>query len=272
LKFKLIFAISNIALLLFLFSLVFFPYHLLGASFSASFLKMNWPLILAWVILFIVLNIYFFTNKKLFLLLEKEDWPALICYLEEKIIQKGRYNSRFVRLLAHSYLVLSDSAAVMSLENKTAVNRPAVVDANVLVFGTARILGNDISGAQRFFQIRKETAKTALKDWVAWYYGFSLLLNRKTEEAIREFSLLASSSKDGVVTALSSYFLQKNLHGLLPQFRQEFREISEAGRKRVLKSIPKMKTWKRVVDLLSTEIHAAAIAKHLEDAGIWLFS
>jgi len=272
LKFKLIFIISNIALLLFLASLVFVPYYILGSSLSASFWRMNLPLILVWAALFSVLYIYYFDNKKLFLLLEKEDWPALICYLEERIISKGRYSSRLVRLLANSYLVLSDSASVMNLENKTAINKPALVDANVLVFGTARILGNDIAGAVHFFKTRKETAKAALKDWVSWYYGFSLLLNRQNEEAIKEFSNLASHSTDGVVTALSSYFLQQNIFALLPQFRQEFRGVSEAGKKRALDAMPKMKAWRREIDQLSAEIHAAVISKYLKDTGIWLYS
>jgi hypothetical protein len=232
---------------------------------------MNWPLILVWVFLYFALNFFYFTNKKLFLLLEKEDWPALACYLEERVIQKGRYNSRFVRLLATSYLVLSDSAAVMSLENKVAVNKPALIEANALVFGTARILGNDIAGALNFFKARKDTAKAGQKDWVAWYYGFSLLLNRQTEDAVMEFSLLASSSKNGVVTALSSYFLQRNIYIIMPQLRQKFREISELGKERALKAMPRMEYWKREIERLATEIHAAAISKILEDTGIWLF-
>jgi len=233
---------------------------------------MNLPLILVWLFLFLALNIFYFTNKKLFLLLEKEDWPALICYLEERIISKGRYNSRLVRLLVNSYLVLSDSAAVMSLENKVAINKPALIDANVLVFGTARILGNDIAGAVRFFKIRKETAKPAFKDWVSWYYGFSLLLNRQIEPAVKEFAVLASSSMDGVIIALSSYFLQQNVYAMPPQLRQGLREISEEGKKKALTAIPKMKAWKREIDGLYTEIHVAAISKYLADTAIWLFS
>jgi hypothetical protein len=233
---------------------------------------MNWPVFLVWVFLFLGLNVFYLANKKLFSLLEKEDWPALICYLEEQVIQKGRYSSRLVRLLANSYLVLSDSDSVISLENKTAINKPALVDDNVLVFFLFRVLGNDIEGALRFFKTRKEAAKPALKDWVAWYYGFTLLLNRQIEDAVKEFSLLASMSKDGVVTALSAYFLQQNLYIVLPQFRQEFRDILSAGRKRALDAMPKIEAWKREVNRLSNEIHAAAIAKYLEDTGIWLFT
>jgi hypothetical protein len=244
----------------------------MGPSFSITFWKMNWPLILVWVLLIAALNVYYFANKKLFLLLEKEDWPALVCYLEERVIQKGHYSSRLVRLLATSYLVLSDSASVMSLENKTAVRKPALVDAHSLVFGAARILGNDAAGALRFFKTRKDSAKAHSKDWLAWYYGFSLLLNRQVEDALREFSLLASSSRDGVVTALSSYFLAKNLQIIMPQLRHEFREISELGKKRALEAMPKMEAYKREVSRLSTEIHAAAVAKFLEDAGLWLYA
>jgi len=272
LKFKLIFALSNIALLLFLASLGLIPYFVMGPSFSLSFWRMNWPLILVWVFLFFALNIFYFANKKLFLLLEKEDWPALICYLEEFVIKKGRYNSRLVRLLTNCYLVLSDSASVMSLENKVAINKPAIVEANALVFGTARILGDDIAGALHFFKTRKDSAKAGIKDWVAWYYGFSLLLNRQIEDSLMEFSRLASSSRNGVVTALSSYFLQQNIYTILPQLRHEFREISELGKKRALKAMPKIEAWKREIDRLSTGVHAAAIARFLEDTGIWLYS
>jgi hypothetical protein len=271
-KFKLIFTISNIALFLFLILLGFIPYFIMGPSFSVSFWKMNWPLILGWVILIIGLNIFFLANRKLFSLLEKEDWPALIGYLEEKVIQKGNYSSRLVRLLANCYLVLSDSVSVMSLENKVAINKPALLDANALIFGTARILGNDNAGALHFFKTRKDSAKAEPKDWVAWYYGFSLLLNKQTEDAVMEFSLLAASSRDGVVTALSSYFLERNIHGIMPQLRQKFREISELGRKRALDAMPKIEAWKREINRLSTEIFAAAIAGFLEDTRIWLYS
>jgi hypothetical protein len=160
----------------------------------------------------------------------------------------------------------------MSLENKVAINKPAILDSNALVFGTARVLGNDIAGALHFFKMRKDRVKAEHKDWAAWYYGFSLLLNRQTEEAAREFSLLASSSRHGVVTALSSYVIEKNIQKISPQLRHEFREISELGKKRALEALPKIEAWKREISRLSTEIYAAAIAKILEDTGIWLYS
>ena len=270
-KFKSIFILFCLTLLLFLAVLVFMPLMILGPSLSESFWRINWPLILILVVLFIAFNIFYFSNRKLFLLLEKEDWPALVRYLEDRVIQKGKYSSRLVRLLANSYLVLSDSQAVMSLESKVALAKPSLIDTNVLIFGTARILGQDISGAIRFYQLRKDTVKPYLKDWVHWYHGFSLLLNRQYEEAGGEFSVLSRISKDGVVAALSSYFLSETIASALPERWQEFRDTASAGRERVLKTLPELKNWKREVSRLSTEIHAAALSKYMEETGRWLY-
>ena len=270
-KFKSIFILFSVTLLFFIAVLVLLPFFLLGTSFSESFWRFNWPLLAVLLVLYIVFNIFYFTNRRLFLLLEKEDWPALVRYLEDKVIQKGRFTSRMVRLLANSYLVLSDSAAVMSLENKTAVARPSLIDANALVFGTARILGKDISGAVRFFEARKNTVKAGLKEWVRWYHGFALLLNRQFEEAGEEFSLLVKMSKDGVITALSSYFLSQTIARALPEKEYEYTEISNAGRERVKKAMPSLKSWNREVSRLSMEIHAAALSKYMEETGRWLY-
>jgi len=236
------------------------------------FWQVNWPLILVLVILLLAFNVFYFTNRELFMLLEKEDWPALVRYLEDRVIQRGRYSPRLVRLLANSYLVLSDSAAVMNLESKVAIAKPALVDANILVFGTARILGKDIPGAVRFFQTRRDKAKAGLKEWVRWYHGFALLLDRQFEGAADEFSLLARVAKDGVITGLSSYFLKEILARTLPEKEQELRNVSTSGRERVLQTLPRLKNWNKEISGLSTEIHAAALSKYIEEASRWLYA
>ena len=259
-------------MLVFLAVLILLPYIMIGPSLTESFWRINWPLIIFLILLFLGFNIFYFTNRKLFLLLEKEDWPALVRYLEDKVIQKNKYSTRLVRLLANSYLVLSDSASVMSLENKAAIAKPSVIDANILIFGTARILGGDINGAIRFFETRKDTAKAEFREWVHWYHGFSLLLDRQFEKAGESFSLLARFSKDGVISGLSSYFLFTTIAPALFEKREEYYENSAEGRERVHKALPKIESWKKEVSKLSTEIHAAAISKYLEETGNWLYN
>jgi hypothetical protein len=270
-KFKYIFIILNLTLFVFISILALMPLFLAGTPGLTSW-QTNLPFVLFLKLILIAFNAFYFINRRLFFLLEKEDWPALVRYLEDRIIQKGRYSPRLVRLLANSYLVLSDSAAVMSFENKVAIAKPALVDANVLLFGAARILGKDISGAIRFFEVRKNTAKSETRDWVRWYYGFSLLLSRQTEKAAAEFSLLAQLSKDAVITALSSYFLEDTLSRALPEHGPELQSISKRGSERVLKALPRQKDWEREVSRLSAEIHAAILSKYMKETGRWLYA
>ena len=270
-KFKSIFILLNITLVLFFVILVFLPLVMLGSSFAATFWKTNWLQVLILGVLFFAFNIFYFTNKRLFLLLEKEDWPALVRYLEERVIQKGRYSPRLVRLLANSYLVLTDSAAVISLENKVALAKPSLIEANVLIFGTARILGKDISGAVRFFETHMDSAKASTKEWVRWYHGFALLLDRQFEKAGEEFTFLARTSKDGIIAGLASFFLRETLATAVMEKEQEYKEVSVLGKGRVLAVMSKLKDWNKEISHLSTEIHVAALAKYLKDASNWLY-
>ena len=261
----------NIVLLILLLTIILVPLYVLGPSFSLSVWRINWPFFAVWVLIFSLFNVFYFTNRQLFFLLEKEDWPVLISYLEGRVIQRGNYSPRLVRLLANSYLVLSDSSAVTSLENKLAIVKPALLNANALVFGTARILENDISGAIRFLETRKATVKNKLKDWVFWYCAFALLLNRQFETAAADFSFLVRESKDGIITALSSYFLSESMTLVLPANEGQFRKISEEGRGRVLEALPTYESYKKEVSRFSTEIHVAFISRYLDESGRWLY-
>jgi hypothetical protein len=226
---------------------------------------------LIFAIFFFAFSLFYFINRRLFSLLEKEDWPALARYLENKVLQKGRYSPRLVRLLANTYMVLSDSGAVMNLENKTAIAKPGLVDSNALLFGTARILGKDISGAVHFFESRVDKVKSGISEWVRWYHGFTLLLDSRFEKAGDEFAFLARVSKDAVITALSSYFLSEYIAHISGEREKEFREISSDARERMRRAMPQIKNWNKEVSRLSTEIHAAAISKYLAEACRWLY-
>ena len=270
-KFKSIFILLNLTLLLFLGILIVSPLLIMDSAFVGVFWQNNWPFILILVLILLGFNTFYARNRQLFLLLEKEDWPALVRYLEDLVIQRGRYSQRLVRLLANTYLVLADSAAVMSLENKTAIAKPALIDANVLLFGTARILGKDISGAVRFFALRKEKVKGPDREWARWYHGFSLLLDHQFEKAAGEFSLLARVSQDAIIAGLSSHFLNGTIAKALPEKERELRELSSQGRERVLKGLSDAKNWEQETARISSEIHAAVLSKYMEETAHWLY-
>jgi hypothetical protein len=263
--------VFNVFLIAFVSILCLVPFFILGASFSHSFWLSNWYLLLVFILILAAVDSYYFVNRRLFLLLEKEDWPALVYYLEEKVIHRGKYTPRLVQLLANTYLVLSDSVAVMSLEKKVAIARPSLLESNALVFGAARILGRDISGAVRFFGARLESGKPAERQWLRWYYGFSLLLNRQFEEAGEEFVRLAAASGNGIVAGLSSFFLADTLAAALPEKADTFKAAAAEGRNRVLGALPQRKKWIRETGKIRAEVYAAALSKYLDDTGSWLY-
>jgi hypothetical protein len=271
LKFKSICIVFNIIMLFFLAFFCLLPRFFLGAAFSGNFVRGLWPLALVFLLVLGGFDVFYILNRRLYFLLEREDWPALSLYLEDRVVKQGHFSPRLVRILAGAYLALADSAAVVSLENKTAIARPALVEENLLLFGAARILAGDIEGAIRFFGLRREGAQKSLLPWVRWYHGFALLLDRRYAPAADEFTALASRSSNALVTGLSAFFLSDTLMRKLPERGPELLLAAEEGKGRVLKILPRLGDWKKEAEKNMAEIHAAVLGKYIEDAGRYMY-
>ena len=217
-------------------------------------------------LILVCLGIFFLFNYRLFSLLEREDWPALAYYLEQKIYVKGRYSVQNVRILAGSYMVVSDYPSVLKLESKTMLVKPDIIKKNALIFGSARVLNGSYKEAAAFF-------KTYLgkDEWVRWFYNFSLLLDGAFSQVEPEFLSLARYSGNVLITGLSAFFLTNNLarHSQNPE---ECRAVSESGRSRVVDLLKKEDNWKKEADKMRTEIHIAIIRKYIDEVGKWLFA
>ncbi|MDR2477579.1 MAG: hypothetical protein LBD18_07330 [Treponema sp.] len=269
-KFKYIIIFFNILIIFVLSFVAVLPFAVFGMDMTAAFWQSAWPLALVLIASLAGLNSFFLMNRRLFMLLEREDWPALTEYLENKIYHKGYYASRHVRLLLNSYLVLSDFGGALQLENKVAIAKPALLDANAIIFGAARILGGDARAAADFFQLRLEKGKIKEAQWLRWYYGFSLVLARLFDRAEEEFRALVLSSNEPLITGLSAFFLS----GTLLKYsvnQAECRSLAVKGRERVVKALKNGEGWKRQAARIETEVHAAIIKKYIDEAGAWLF-
>jgi len=277
LKFKYLIIAFGIIIVIIISVAVFFPVLLSGngqRNFStgeASLRYILFPLLIFMVLLLGCMSIYFFINYRLFSLLEREDWPALAYYLENKIYVKGKFSAKNVRLLASSYLVISDFQSVLKLEAKTQLAKPSEISRNTLLFGSARILGGNYSEAAVFFQSNIEKCKPSDKQWVRWFYGFSELLSGSFRSAEPEFSSLAVSSNDVLITGLSAYFLHSSIQKKSAD-PEKCRGLSVSGKERVIASIKNIKNWNKEVSKAGTDIHIAIIRKYIEEARQWIFT
>ncbi|MDR0997506.1 MAG: hypothetical protein LBL70_00430 [Treponema sp.] len=258
-KFKLIFVVFNIAILVFLLLICFMPFFAFG--YGGAFHPSVWPLALFLLAVLAFFDVYYGLNYRLFSLLEREDWPALSAYLEEQVLRKGRYSKRLVNLLATTYLVMSDIPAVTALENRIGMAKPALLERGALVFGVARLLGKDYAGAVRFFSPRIGKGG----NWPHCYYAFALLLDRKPKEAAEQFQLLAAASANPLISGLAAWFLAEGPGG--PYAAAE----GEKNRLRVRKSLKKRAAWDAELGKLESEVYAAVLRKYINRAGDWIF-
>ena len=272
LKFKYLIIAFSAIIIIILLAAIFLPYLFTGGQtdLRVNFRYITLPLFAVIVLLLICVSVFFFLNYRLLSLLEREDWPALSCYLEQKIYTKKQYNARYVRLLASSYLVMSDFLSVIKLEGKTALAKPSAVKENVLVFGSARVLSGKYGEAASFFKSYISKRKGREKEWVRWFYGFSHLLGGAFTSAEPEFSSLAVSSKDAIITGLSCYFLFHSVEKYSSK-PTECRGFAENGRTRVMKSLKDIYGWNAEVSKIGSDIHIAIIKKYIDSAGVWLF-
>jgi len=244
-----------------------------GADVVSKIRLMTLPMLIFMVVLLVGMGIFFFFNYRLLSLLEREDWPALAYYLEQKCFTKGQYTNRNVRLLASSYLVLTDYASVLKLESKTMLANSSAVGKNILLFGTARILSGNYKDAAAFYKTYLDKGKLSRKEqqWTRFFYGFSFLLSGAFKLSQPEFTSLAISSNDGIITGLSAYFLNKTIARYVDNTAGCV-AASESGRSRVLKALKKSASWKKEAAKLGSDIHVAIIKRYIDETGDWLYA
>jgi hypothetical protein len=270
LKFKFLVIIFNTIIIFFLSAIALLPLIFLGPDFALGFWRTGWPLAGILAAALIGLNVFFLANRRLFRMLEREDWPALVDYLEQEVIGKGHYAPRKVKLLLNSYLVMGEVSEVLRLESKLIIAKPALVDANAQVLGAARIFGGDPKGAVEFFRTRLSRVSAKDSQWLHWYYGFSNILAGAFSEAETEFKPLAQSSSDALITGLSAYFLASTLRSRSAG-PSDCEAAAEEGRKRVRQALKNTAGWRNEASKLQAEVHTLLIKKYLDEAGNWIF-
>lgn len=270
-KIKYLTVAFSIFFIIFVFLIGALPSLLLGPALSASVRNITLPISIVLVLGLTSAYVMFVLNYRLLSLLEREDWPALAYYLEQKIFKKGQYSGRNVKLLASSYLIMTDFPSVLNLESKVMPANPSAIEKNILIFSTARILSGNYKDAAHFLKNNFGKDIPKQDQWVRWFYGFCQMLTGAFTQAEEELSSLAISSPDAIVTGLSAYFLETCLAGHSMD-AAGCRAASEKGRQRVISALKGIENWKRENMKMGTEIYVSIIKKYIEEAGNWLYS
>lgn len=263
-KFKIIFILFNVVILVSFLVIYFMPLIMLGWDYTRVFWGRNWGLPVLFVAIIGLLNAYFLLNWKLFTMLEREDWPALTAYLERRIFTKKLIISQQVRILVNAYLVRSDLDAIEKLEKFIKEQKPRILPRFALAFGIPYLLRNDSEQMEAYFSA---FADSGGRDgpWIRWNYGFALILQGKKDGAADVLTRLCRDKTEPVLTLLSAYLLDS----LKPEDDESLGLVAQ-GRGRLQKRYtPSL--WAKEVERSRNNIQVVILAKLVEEATDWLF-
>ena len=269
-KFKTIFALFNIVLVLSFVFILVMPFFLLGSGYSMTFWARNWPLVIFFILVLAGFNIFFTLNWRLFSALEAEDWKAVTSLLTDRVLNRHRHDRRTIRLLVNTALLKGDVALVQKIEQELRERRPAALRRDAVLFGVALLLRNDPVASERFLAPFLDARGVDNAQWLGFYHAFSLVMQKRAHEAV---PLLQPyhDSKDPVLALLSAY-LTGTLCASAADTAKRQELLAEAHRVRTrLSGHYSSLRWARESEKAKGEMHIVILSKILDDASSWLF-
>jgi hypothetical protein len=262
LKFKTLYILFNAVIVVAFLFIFLMPLALLGVDYFRLFAQKNWLAGLLFLVTLVIINGYFALNWKLFRLLEREDWPALIRHLEQALNRRGRLGRSSCRLLLNAYLITGRTEPIAALEARVRRDRPALLPALALPFGLPYLLRGDPQAAADYFGPLAGRKGVADRGWIRWNYAFSLMQLKRQEEAGRELQGLLAEGPAPELRLLSLYMLVA-----CPD--AELRAEAERGRQELAGRLTP-EQWRRRLEGGGGNPQVTLLAPILREAREWL--
>ncbi len=262
-KFKTIFIIFN-AVIVFSFLFIFLmPLVLLGGDYFSVFVSKNRLAAILFLVTLVLINSYFIGNWRLFSLLEKENWPELIAFLEEQIYQKSRFRQNYLKMLVNTYLLTSSIPAIGKLEVLVAQKKPELQKKFALQFGIPYLLKNSPEESKKYFSRFLDDPKVENREWIRWNHAFALMQLKEFVPA-QEALLRLIDCKDAVILMLTLYMLDSYAAS-----SADIRNSVDQGREK-LRAQYTLEKWKKKTGA-SRNMEMVLLSQIISDATNWLF-
>jgi hypothetical protein len=270
-KFKTIFVLFNVVIVLSFIFIMVMPFYLLGSDYSLDFWARNWPLVVFFLLVLSGFNIFFISNWRLFTALEDEDWKTVIVVLGDRVLTKHRHDRRTIRLLVNAALLLGDVQLVQQIEEELRARRPAALRRDAVLFALAHLLRNDPVACERFLQPFIDAHGSDNSQWIGFYHAFSLVMQKRAQEAVVPLVRYLDSS-ESVLALLSAYLVGILCSPAVDVARQqELQALAEGTRRRLAEHYSALR-WARECEKAKGEMHIVILSKILDDASSWLFA
>jgi len=205
-KFKLIFLLFNILILISFTVVLVMPVIILGSGYSLKLWSSTWYLPALFGLIILGIDGYFFMNWRLFTLLESENWSDLMSFLEERIFRKGEMRTSYVRTLIQTYFVRGRVKDIEPLEKLLREKKPALVRKFALELGMPKVLHKDHADMVVFFGEFADQ-QVPHKQWIRFFHAFGVLMQQEHAEGREELLSLSKDVREPVLQALILYTL-----------------------------------------------------------------
>lgn len=167
-KFKSIFWLFNAVVIIALTFFILISLILFGPDYAMTYWANMWIVAAVFVILIVTLDTYFILNWPLFDFLEKEDWPALLAWLEKQIYGKDKLRRIYANLLINTALSVSNFDAVNKLEVEIRQRKPKMLKNLGVSLGIPTYLEKNAKATIEYFGPLADDEKTFRRDWAQW--------------------------------------------------------------------------------------------------------
>lgn len=264
-KFKVVFAIFNgIIILSFLFVFLL-PFFFFGWEYTQLFWVENWYIAVVFLAVLLGLNTYFGLNWKLFRHLENEDWHALAQYLEERIYSKGRIRRQYIRILINAYIVISAPDKIKELEGFLRERKPDLVPRHAVQLGVPHLMTNDAQEIERFYGEMRAHPKCRDREWIEWAFAFSLMLQRKSDQAREVLLQIYNGAKNPVLRLITLYLMD----AFTPS-DDYIRNLVREG-KNAFQARYNSESWQKELEKNRGNLQVLVLSRLIQDATAWAF-
>ncbi len=270
-KFKALFVIFNIVLILSFLTIFLLPLFLLDGAFMLEFWRKNWYFGGIFLVVLTFVNALFLSQWKMLSYLEREDWPALARHLEGRIIGKKYFSRRTVRLYCDSLILLSDFPGIKRLSATLETGKPALFSLFSPRFAAASVLSGDLEGAYRIATAPCRDAGWESREWRAFYAGFARHLGSRPEDAAGILLPLARAARDPLIALLSGFLCGMVLAKSLAGLSDELSAAAAEAKSRVGSAFPRNR-WNQYVEEAKADMQVVILGKLIGEATAWLYA
>jgi len=216
-KFKTLFLLFNLIIVISFLFIFFMPLPVLGWEYALSFWVQNWPIALLFLVILAALDGYFVANWKLFSLLEREDWPGLRTLLEGRLAKKGVLIPSQTKIFLNACLIGQNPGRIDALRESYVAKKVKFLPRVALSLGLPLVLEGKADEIEGFFGPLVQNPKTGADGpWIRWCVAFGRLLKQKGDEARPLLEAGLTLKKQPLLQLLSLYLLD-NLRGRSPE-------------------------------------------------------